>query len=105
MTVSLAPQGFKGAYERAARSPVDPVVLSDLLALVGYEAKPDAIERWSLEHRVQAEVYAVNVHLRASDNVMRKHPRPGWMPEPWRGPESRDEVAFGPGGTPLEVQP
>lgn len=105
----VAPDGFLGAYRRAAREPAPPQRLSGLLALIGYAASPEIIERWSLQQRVEAEVHAINVHLRASDNVLRKHPRPSWMPEPWRG-EAQDvshlredlRGAFeGPGGTVL----
>lgn len=96
------PLGFKGAYERAAADPAEPRVLSDLLALVGYDATPSTIEQWSLERRVEAEVYAVNVHLRASDNQpMRRHPKPAWMPEPWTGAITGDGILEVAGGTPL----
>lgn len=100
-----APAGFKGAYERARRYPTTARVLSDLLALVGYDAHPSEIARWSLERRVEAEVYAVNVHLRASDNKpMRKHPRPAWMPEPWGGIPEGESILDTQGGTPLGVR-
>ena len=79
-------------------------MLSDLLALVGYDAHPSEIARWSLERRVQAEVYAVNVHLRAADNkFMRSHPHPAWMPPPWGGIAAGDSILDTPGGTPLGV--
>lgn len=97
-----APAGFQGAYERAAREPAEPGVLSDLLALVGYEATAAAVASWSLERRVQAEVHAVNVHLRASDNrPMRAHPRPDWMPPPWGGPTQGEGIFEMPVGTTL----
>ena len=89
LAVLGAPEGFLGAYRRAAKEPASAGVLGDLLALIGYEAAPEVIERWSLQKRVEAEVHAVNVHLRAQDNVLRRHPRPSWMGEPWLG-EPRD---------------
>lgn len=98
------PPGFKGAYERAARSPIEPRVLSDLLALVGYHASVEVIDTWSSERRVEAEVYAVNVHGRASDNVLRRHPKPEWLPDPWLGPEWTMGEVSGPGGTPLSAE-
>jgi hypothetical protein len=106
----VAPDGFLGAYRRAAREPAKPDVLSDLLALIGYDAQPAVIESWSLQQRVEAEVYAINVHLKAGDNKgLRKHPKPAWMPEPWEGAPvdtsaMREDLrgAFdGPGGTVL----
>lgn len=97
------PPGFKSVYARVARIPVSLPILSDMLGLVGYEASPAVLETWSVEQRVQAEVYAANVHLRASDNVLRKHPKPDWLPEPWQGPEGPDAL-FGASGTPLEAR-
>lgn len=98
--IETAPPGFKGAYERAAREPAEPEVLSDLLALVGYDASPTVCGSWTLEQRVEAEVYACNVHLIASDNRgMRRHPRPAWMPEPWGGSSEGESILDTPGGT------
>lgn len=97
----LAPPGFKAAYLRTARSPASPEALSSLLGLVGYEVSPERIARWTLDWRVEAEVYAVNVHLRASDNRgMRKCPKPRWLPEAWQGLASRDALGVA-GGTVL----
>lgn len=101
--VEEPPPGFKGAYARAARDPAEPQVLSDLLSLVGYEASARAIASWPMERRIEAEVHAVNVHLRASDNVLRKHPRPAWMPEPWEGVPEGESSVSPPGGTPLDA--
>jgi hypothetical protein len=101
--------GFGAWYTRVRKDPATPEVLSDWLGLVGYEAKAEDIARWPLERRVEAEVYAVNVHLRASDNAIRRCPKPEWFPEPWQGPELqnthvREDLrgAFdGPSGTQL----
>ena len=98
-----APRGFGAAYRRTAKEPAPPETLSSLLSLIGYEATGEAIANWSLVRRVQGEVHAVNVHLRASDNALQRHPRPDWMPEPWQGRAEPDELAGGtaPAGTPL----
>lgn len=101
----IAPAGFQRAYERAARDPATAAVLSDLLALVGYEASASVVGGWTLERRVEAEVYAVNVHLRASDNRgLRRHPHPAWMPPPWGGSPEGESILETPGGTLLGHQ-
>lgn len=56
-----------------------------LLGLIGYTATTETISDWDLRKRVEAVVYARNVHLRASDNPLRAHPPLKWLPEPWRG--------------------
>lgn len=96
-----APRGFGAAYRRAAKEPAPAETLCSLLSLVGYETTAEAVELWSIVRRVQAEVYAINVHLRASDNALQRHPRPEWMPEPWQGPRLGEGVFEAPGGTPL----
>lgn len=99
--MSVSPVGFAAAYARVRREPAEPAVLSDLLALVGYEASPELVRSWPLDRRVEAEVYATNVHLRASDNILRRCPRPAWMPEPWQGQNEGEGLFGGPTGTPL----
>jgi len=95
-----APAGFQAAYDRVERDPACPQVLSDLLALVGYEAPPSVVKTWSLERRVEAEVYATNVHLIASDNRgLRRHPHPAWMPPAWGGSTEGASILDTPGGT------
>lgn len=96
-----APAGFKATWARIAREPAEPAALRDLLALVGYDASAEAIAGWPMERRVEAEAYATNVHLRASDNVLRRHPRPSWLPEPWGGSSEGEGIFEGPGGTPI----
>jgi len=96
-----APPGFKAHYRQLAIDPATPAVLSDLLSLVGYEAAAEDITTWSLQHRVEAEAFAVTTHLRASDNVLRAHPKPAWFPDPWLGPETGEGIFGGPSGTPL----
>lgn len=97
----VTPVGFVADYRRTRLNPASPKALSALLALVGYEASVEVVERWSGEKRVEAEVYAVNAHLRASDNILRRCPRPEWLPEPWQGPEVGEGVFGGPSGTVL----
>lgn len=96
-----APPGFKGAYERAVRHPASPRVLADILSLVGYDVEPETIERWTLQKRVEVEVWACREHLVASDNPLRRHPRPSWLPEPWKGDDLGSFCASSP--TRLEV--
>ena len=97
--MSVSPVGFASAYRRARSEPASARELSDLLALVGYDASPKVIETWSIDKRVEAEVYAVNVHLRAAEHPIRRCPRPEWMPEPWQGEETGEGIFAGPGGT------
>lgn len=98
----IAPSGFGRAYARVASDPAEPAVLSGLLALVGYDARPSVVAGWSLDRRVQAEVYATNVHLRASDNRgLRRHPHPDWLPPPWGGSSEGESILDTPGGTVL----
>lgn len=84
---AVAPRGFKTAYERASRKPASPRVLADILSLVGFDVEPEVVEGWPLEKRVEAEVWACREHAVASDNPLRRHPRPEWLPEPWQGPD------------------
>jgi len=78
-----APLGFRSKYLTCLKDMASPRVLSDILGLVGYDVDPITVEGWSREKRVQLEVYACNVHARASDNIIRKHPKPAWLPESW----------------------
>jgi len=59
------------------------------------------VSEWSLRRRVEALIYAANVHARASDNPVQAHPKPSWLPEPWKGRWSGDGAFGGPGGTVL----
>lgn len=95
----FAPPGFGREYARVVGRPADAVTLATLLAVVGYEVSAETIEGWPFTRRVEAEVYATNVHLRASDHWCRPHPKPAWMPVPWQGPS--EGLFAGPGGTPL----
>jgi len=114
------PRGFGVAYKREIKHQLDLIaagkpgeiisVVSDLLALVGYEATREQIADWSLRKRVEAIVYAATEHMRASDNPGPRHPRPRWLPErPWQGPPADVShiradlrgVFEGPRGTPI----
>jgi len=80
----LAPSGYKDAYERTAKDPASATVLVDLLGLVGLTVTAEEVAEWSLVRRVQAEVWACATHAKASDNIVRRLPRPDWLPEPWQ---------------------
>jgi hypothetical protein len=108
----FVPRGFGLAYARAAKQDLALVgagkpgqvigTVVDLLALIGYAATNDQVACWDLRRRVEAVVYASTVHARASDNPVRRHPRPAWLPaRAWRGPNVGDGVWAGPGGTPI----
>lgn len=100
-SVSWAPPGYKRNYRNLAKDPAAPGVLVDLLALVGYAATAEQISAWPLRARVEAEAYAVFVHVSASDNVARRHPKPTWFPEPWLGPPAGEGLFASPMGTEL----
>jgi hypothetical protein len=77
-------------------------IVIDLLGLVGYTATIEQVANWDLRRRVEAIVYASTEHARASDNPVRRHPRPSWLPErSWQGPEKGEGVFAGPSGTPI----
>lgn len=91
------PRGFGAEYSRqvkedlalAGKGKPGEVIgrIRDCLELIGYTASTETIADWPLRKRVEAVVYALNVHLRASDNPIPRHPRPDWFPaEPWQGP-------------------
>lgn len=114
------PRGFGAAYRREIRRQFELLgtgkpgqvisVVSDLLALIGYEATREQIADWTHRKRVEAVIYAATEHARASDNPSPRHPRPDWLPErAWQGPpvdtrriraDLRGAFA-GPSGTPI----
>lgn len=59
--------------------------LEVMLGLVGYD--PDAAWLGNLtdQEARDAEWWAGMLHLRASDNPVRRYPRPEFLPEPWEG--------------------
>lgn len=74
----------------------------DVLALVGYAASREQVADWNLRRRVEATVYAVLEYAHASDNPVRRHPRPTWLPaRPWQGPQQGKGAFAGPSGTPI----
>ncbi len=89
-----APKGFVAAYKRVAKDMATPEQLRSILLLVGYDAEESTIAKWPVPKRVQLEVFAVNQHLRASDNPIRRHPQPAWLPAPWQGPEVADMLTI-----------
>jgi hypothetical protein len=110
--VWMVPYGFGKEYRRLALEHIYHYktgkperlfeTVSDILGLVGYEASEEAIKRWGVRKRVEAQVHASNEHLRASDNPIRRHPRPSWMPDPWLGPERGEGIFGAPGPTRLD---
>lgn len=80
------PRGFGSDYRRRLDPPSEPWELITILERVGYTSTPEAVAAWPLRRRIEAEAYAARVHLRASDNALRAHPKPAWMGEPWQGP-------------------
>lgn len=90
------PRGFGVEYSRHVEFADDHDTLIDLLGLIGYSATKSQIVKWDLRRRVEASVYAANVHARASDNPVQRHPPLSWLPAPWKGPQSGDGVFAGP---------
>ena len=106
----VVPRGFGAEYIRTARDDRSyfrkkkPGMLiqwiRDALGLIGYTASIRTVSDWPMRKRVEAIVYACNVHLRASDNPLRAHPRPAWFPkEPWKGPTLGEGIFETPGPT------
>ena len=83
--------GFGALYRKIAKSLPTPETLRAILSLVGFTASEEEIKAWPLFRRIEAEAYALCVHLRAGDNPTRVPVRPAWFPEPWKG-NSGDEV-------------
>lgn len=92
------PRGFGVAYRREAEHQFELIaqgkpgeiidVIRDLMGLIGYGPTLAAIADWPLRKRVEAVVYAANVHCRASDNPVQRHPELAWLRNyvPWCGP-------------------
>lgn len=115
----VVPRGFGAAYKREAKWQLDQLHpkgkrfphaskpgkvvarLRSLLALIGYEARLETVANWTLRQRVTLAVYAEREHLSASDNPVRRHPKPRWLPAPYLGKERGEGVFRGPGGTVL----
>ena len=92
------PRGFGAEYKREAARQFERIathkpgeiidLVIDFMSLIGYEPTRDAVAGWNLRKRVEAVVYSANVHARASDNPIRRHPDLPWLRDlkPWRGP-------------------
>ena len=100
------PWGFGRCYREVEKDLAPPEVLRDILELVGYTADPTEIARWPVFRRIEAQVYAGNEHLSASDNPVMRHPKPEWFGalEPWKGPVRGEGVFAGPGPTVLPTE-
>jgi len=106
------PRGFGAAYLREARGDLKLAAkgrpgqiierIQGVLGLIGYDASVEEIANWPLQKRVEAVIYGGNVHARASDNPIQRHPKPAWLPDPWRGPDVGEGVfRQSPGPTPV----
>lgn len=95
------PRGFGKEYLRRAKDPAPADVLDDILGLVGWMVRPETLALWPLRKRIELEVHAANVSARASDNIVQRHPKPDWMPEPWKGPRAGEGIFESPGPTEL----
>ena len=54
-------------------------ILRDILLLVGLSFTPEEIATWTPEQRQQAERWAAAEHLYASDNPVKRLPRPSFL--------------------------
>lgn len=109
------PRGFGAMYRRVLKDHFELIAAGepgkliseviDLLALVGYHATIAQVADWDLRRRVEAVIYAANVHARASDNPIQRYPRPSWLPQDaWKGPDLGRGALWGPGGTPIPME-
>ncbi len=69
--------------------------LQYLLGVVGLAPSLKTVSDWSAPQRFEAANWAVATHLRASDNDVDVPTRPGFLPEPWRGPDLNTGDVFG----------
>jgi hypothetical protein len=56
--------------------PISVNVLVDLLAMISLKVPPSVVANWGKETRYEVEKYCMDVHLRASDNIVRVPPKP-----------------------------
>lgn len=100
-----APRGFGAEYRRRLeREMPDDGIIQSALELIGYTAKLGIIAKWSPLRKIEALAYAANVHARASDCPLPRHPLPAWFPtNPWMGPELEYLGITSPG--PTEISP
>lgn len=103
-TFTSIPKGFRTVYLRTLDNPAPPVVLVDILALVGIGATEAQVAAWPLSKQVEAQVWAATEHARASDNPVPRHPKPSWVPQPWCGKPSRGEFWDSSNPTPIEEE-
>lgn len=100
------PRGFGALYRRAARDQLAALAkgrpgeviggLRSIMRLVGYEASIATVADWPLRKRLEAEIYCATEYARASDNPVRRHPKPAWLPVPWQGPWAGEGAFAGP---------
>lgn len=100
------PRGFGELYRRVAREQLAalgrgrPGVVIDgilsIMRLVGYDASITTVAAWPLRKRIEVEIYCATVHARAGDNPVPRHPKPSWLPDPWKGRWAGDGAFAGP---------
>lgn len=95
--------GFGALYRKLAAKPATPETVRAILSLVGFIASEDEIKAWPLFRRIEAEAYALCVHLRAGDNPTRVPVKPVWFPKAWQG--RAQGVGVGRGPTPTKLPP
>jgi len=87
-----APRGFGASYRRFADRHAELIAegkpgqlieaIRDVLGLIGYEVSVSEVADWDAQKRVEAHAYAWNVHARAGDNPLPRHPKLPWLPDP-----------------------
>ena len=55
-------------------------IVRDILSLVDVEVSVAFLRKHTTEEVLAAEHWAASEHLRASDNRVRKEPKPAWLP-------------------------
>lgn len=78
-------------------------VLGTMLMLVGYVASPAWLSTRTDAELRDIEWWAGMTHLRASDNPVRRYPRPEILPEPWAGKPAANGKAFDMWGNPTPL--
>ncbi len=78
--VRVPVQKMSGKYYRwEQRARITSETLADILGLVDVLVTAAEIDGWTDLERVDAQVWATAVHLRASDNVLHVPPKPAFL--------------------------
>jgi hypothetical protein len=70
---------FKTSVAKAMLDPIETTVLQDVLLMVNVDLPRELLCRWNVMERAIAEDWAVRLHLRASDNIIRVPPKPAFV--------------------------